>query len=223
MKLRLLFCLVVAGATCIGPIVSGSTTSPSAARAGADARAGLSKAMKAMLAARSYRARVESSTSSGTTSTTLVEFASPDHFHLTREVTVAGRAPRHQETIILGNDTWMKMGETPWQKFPLNLGDLITQFRDPKILEQIARSIDVKVIGAEALDGSQTTIYGYTLTDSDNRQSDITARTWVGVADSLPRKTESESDGNLGGRQIHIKGTVTYYDYEADIKIERPL
>jgi len=188
-----------------------------------DARTGLSKAMNAMLAARSYRARVESSTSNGTSSKTLVEFASPDHFHLTREITVAGHAPRHQETIIIAGDTWMKMGDTPWQQFPINLGDLITQFRDPKIIDEIAKSVDVKIVGAEVLDGSQTTIYTYTLSDPDNKQSAITARTWVGVADGLPRKTESESEANLGGKQIHIKGVVSYYDYEADIKIEKPL
>lgn len=220
MKRRLLFCLIVAGtaafvcAFCRGTRCAGKT---------ADARAGLSKAMNAMLAARSYRARVESSTSNGTSSKTLVEFASPDHFHLTREVTIAGHAPRRQETIIIGGDTWMKMGDSPWQAFPVNLGDLITQFRDPKIIDEIAKSVEVKVVGAEVLDGSQTTIYSYTLRDPDNKQSEITARTWVANGDSLPRRTASESDADIGGKQIHIKGIVTYYDYEADIKIERPL
>ena len=219
MKLGLVLCCILSVVT----FVSGSNTSDGSVSEAFDARANLARAMNAMLAARSYRARVESSTSNGTSSTTIVEFASPDHFHLTREVNIAGRAPRRQETIIIGNDTWMRMGETPWQKFTMDLGDIITQFRDPKILDQIARSVGVKVIGAEVLDGSQTTVYGYTLSDPDNKQSDIIVRTWVGVADSLPRKTESESDANLGGRRIHIKGTVTYYDYEADIKIERPL
>jgi hypothetical protein len=27
----------------------------------------------------------------------------------------------------------MKMGDSPWQKYPLNLGELIAQFRDPKV------------------------------------------------------------------------------------------
>ena len=39
----------------------------------------------------------------------------------------------------------------------------------------------------------------------------------------LPRKTESEGDLNLGGKQIHTKSVITYYDYEADIKIDKPL
>jgi len=218
MKRGFVFQVILAGAVFVCGF-SGSTGSTGST---VDARATLSKAMNAMLAARSYRARLESSTSNGTRTTTLVEFVSPDHFHLTRDVSVAGRAPRRHETIIIAGDTWMKMGDTPWQKFPVNLSDLITQFRDPKIVDEIARSVDVELIGAEVLDGSQTAVYTYTLKDPDDKQSDITAKTWVGVADSLPRKTESESDADIGGKQIHIKGVVTYYDYQADIRIEKP-
>ena len=188
-----------------------------------DARDGLTKAMQSMLAAKSYRARVESTTSTGTTSTTTIEFVAPDRFHLTREASTPGHAATQQETIVVGDDTWMKMGNAPWQKFPANLGDAIKQFRDPEVINEIARSVDVKVIGTEVVDGMQATIYQYTVGNSDNKDFHIKAKTWVASVDGLPRKTESEGDVNLGGRQIHTKSIITYYDYQADIKIDKPL
>lgn len=187
------------------------------------ARDSLTKAMQSMLAAKSYRARVESTTSSGTTSKTIIEFVAPDHFHVTREANPSGHAPIKQETIVVGDETWVKMGESPWQTFPVNLGDTIKQFRNPKVVDDIAKSIDVKVIGTDLVDGSQTTIYQYTLGDPEKKDFNTTAKTWVSAGDGLPRKTESEADFNFGGRPIHTKSTVTYYDYEADIKIDKPL
>jgi hypothetical protein len=188
-----------------------------------DARGNLAKAMQSMLDAKSYRARVESSTSSGTTSTTSIEFVAPDHFHLTREATTPGHPPTKRETIVVGAETWMKMGDAPWQKFPADLSDTIKQFRDPEVINQIAKSLDVKVVGTEVLEGTPTTIYQYTLGNPDNKDFNISAKTWVGAGDGLPHKTESEGDLNLAGRQIHTKSIITYYDYGADITINKPL
>ena len=216
---QLFLCFVVLGfVACSRVIPAGlqnSTDEP-------DARGNLVKAMQAMLDEKSYRARVESTTSSGTTSKTTIEFVAPDHFHLTREATTPGHPAVKQETIVVGDDTWMKMGDAPWQKFPLNLGDTIKQFRNPEVINEIAKSVDVKVVGTEVLEGTQTTIYQYTLSDPDHKDFKASAKTWVGAGDGLPRKTESESDLNLNGKQIHTKSIISYYDYEADIKIEQP-
>lgn len=220
MKCFLFCCAILGSVACHGALPSGLHTSASDTL---DARDDLSKAMKSMLAAKSYRARVESTTSSGTTSTTSIEFVAPDHFHLTRESTTSGHAATKQETIVVGDETWMKMGDAPWQKFPANLGDTIKQFRNPEVIDEIAKSVDVKVIGSEVLDGTATTIYQYKLGNPDNKDFAISAKTWVAVGDGLPRKTESEGDVNLGGKQIHTKSIISYYDYEADIKIEKPL
>jgi hypothetical protein len=46
-----------------------------------------------------------------------------------------------------------------------------------------------------------------------------TAKTWVAVADGLPRKTET--DGEFNGKKT--KTFVTMSDYNADIKIEAPV
>ena len=124
---------------------------------------------------------------------------------------------------MVGDETWVKMGVAPWQKFPLNLGDTIKQFRNPEVIDEITKSVDVKVIGTEVVDGTQTTIYQYTLGDPGNKDFHTNAKTWVAASDGLPRKTEGEGDLNLGGKQVHTKSIITYYDYEAEIKIDKPL
>ena len=217
---RLFLCFVILGfVACSRVIPAGLHKS---AEETLDARGNLTKAMQAMLDAKSYRARVESTTSSGTTSKTTIEFVAPDHFHLTREVTISGHPPTKQETIVIGDETWIKMGDAPWQKFPANFGDIIKQFRDPEVIDEIAKSVDVKVVGTEVLEGTQTTIYQYTLNNPDHKDFNISAKTWVGAGDDLPRKTESEGDLTINGRQVHTKSIISYYDYGVDIKIEKP-
>ena len=217
MKRFFLCCLILGFVACSRAIPVGLHAS-----ATSDARGDLTKAMRSMLAAKSYRARVESTTSNGTTSVTTIEFVAPDHFHMTRESTTPGHPTIKTETIGVGDETWMKMGDAPWQRFPANLSDTIKQFRNPEIIDQIAKSVKVEVVGTDVVEGTKTTIFQYTLGATDNKDFNANAKTWVGVGDELPRKTESESDLNLGGKQIHTKSTITYYDYGADIKIDKP-
>jgi len=217
---RFLLCCVMLGfVACSRAIPVGLRTSTSD---NLDARASLAHAMQSMLAAKSYRARAESTTSNGTKSTTKIEFVAPNHFHLTHESNTPGHAAIKQETIVIGDESWIKMGDAPWQEFPANPGEALKQFRNPDVINEIAKSIDVKIVGTEVLDGTQTTIYQYTLGNPDNKAFSTNAETWV-AADGLPRKTESEGDLNLGSKQIHTKSIITYYDYEADIKIDKPL
>jgi hypothetical protein len=215
--------LLLLSAACGGPSSSTGNAPMNPVTAGADPHGELTKAMSAMLAAKSYRSRMQSSSSSGINGTTLVEFSAPDRFHLTREATLPGRGPSKQETIIIGNDTWMKMGDAPWQKFPANLGEMITQLRNPKAVEELAKATEVKFIGPDVLDGSPAMVYQYTLNDIEGKGFKNTAKTWVGVTDNLPRKTESETEMNITGKQTDTKTTVTYYDYGAVIKIEPPM
>ena len=86
MRPLLICCQTFSFVACHGAAPIGLNTSTN----DSDARGALSKAMKSMLAAKSYRARVESSTSNGTTSKTTIEFVvagsfSPDtRSHYTR-------------------------------------------------------------------------------------------------------------------------------------------
>jgi hypothetical protein len=150
----------------------------------------------------------------------ILEFVSPDRYHMTRESELPGRAAVKQETIIVGGEAWIKMGDAPWQRFPGNLGETIAQLRNTKVVEELSKAMDVKLIGPETLDGSPTTVYQYNIGEAG---SSVTSKVWVGDTDHLPHKQESNADMNLGGRQVQTKTVVAYSDYGANIKIERPM
>ena len=221
----ILCCLLLVGAACnsLRPTSSGGTSPANPVKAGANPRAELVDAMKAQMSTKSYRAQMVSASSSGTNSTTVIEFVAPDRFHMTQNVDVPGHGPTKRETIIVGKDTWMKTGDASWQKFPIDIGQMITQFRDPKMLDELAKSTEVKYDGPDTLDGAPALVYEYTLNGALGQDVKGTSKTWIGVTDSLPRKTESEGEINFMGKPLKTKTTVTFSDYNADIKIAPPM
>ena len=167
----------------------------------------LVKSMQALLQAKSLRTRMTNTSSQGTYNATL-EYASPDRYRL---VSPQG------EMVAIGNDAYMKAGGR-WMKTPVNVGQLINQFRDPKVVEEMSRTTDVKYVGTESLDGQTVYVYEYAVSETAGRGATGRAKTWISPADMLPRKTEV--DGEAGGIKSHT--TITYSDYNSDIKIELP-
>jgi len=224
-KLSLVFCLLllITGCNRIRSISSGNSNGLIPVTTSTNPRGDLTKAMSAMLSAKSYRARMDSSTSNGTKSRMIMEFVAPDRYHLTRESDLGGKGISKQDTIIIGKDTFIKSGDTPWRKFPMNMGDLITQFRDPKVLDELSKGAEIKFIGPDLVNGAPTLVYQYSINLGQNKELKSTAKTWVGVTDSLPRKTESEGDINMLGKQIHTKTNITYSDFNSNIRIEPPM
>ena len=224
----LLVCYLVLTAACARSVPSGggAPEGPDAgaktAKASSDPRGALAESLNSMLAAKSYRARVVSSSPQGATNI-VAEFVAPDRFHLTTDLQIPGQGNTKHETIVVGKDTYVKMGNTPWRKFPVNLGDMISKFRDPKVVAELSKGADVKFIGADTLDGTPTFIYQYTFNSAENKDFKGTSKTWVGVTDNLPRKTETEGEMNLGGKPVMTKTTISYSDFGSDIKIEPPM
>jgi hypothetical protein len=62
-------------------------------------------------------------------------------------------------------------------------------------------------------------VYQYTQDNPMGMKVKSTAKTWLSVADGLPRKTESE--GEFNGTKT--KMLMTMSDYNADIKIDAPV
>jgi hypothetical protein len=120
--------------------------------------------------------------------------------------------------LIVGKDTFMKQNNGAWQRFPVDMSQMIGAFRDPKFIDEIAKSSDVKLVGADTLDGAPMLVYEYTLDNAAGMKIKTHAKTWVAVADGLPRKSESE--GEFGGVKTTTRMTVS--DYNSDIKIEPP-
>ena len=76
--------------------------------------------------------------------------------------------------------------------------------------------LDLTFVGSEVLDGTPTWVYQYTTNIKGPPALKMSSKSWIGIADNLPRKTEQESKPGQ-------KTTVTYYDYNANITINAPI
>ena len=210
LKIFLLCALMFAGACGIHD-GGHSTNSGGASPASTDANPidVMTASMKAQLDAKSYRARLES-LADGKNMTMTIEYVAPDRFHMT--------APMN-ETIIVGSDTFVKLPTGQWQKVPINANEMISSFRDPKMIEELRNSTDVKFLGTDSLDGVPVKIYQYTVKNAFGTNMTSTSKAWIATNDNLPRRMEVEADVN--GKPS--KTLITYYDYNADIKILPPM
>jgi hypothetical protein len=90
--------------------------------------------------------------------------------------------------------------------------------RDPKMIEQIRQSAEVQSVGPDTLDGMPMTVYQYTLRNAMGLDMTSHSKAWIAAADSLPRRIETEAE--IKGKTTKV--TITYFDYNADIKVEPP-
>jgi hypothetical protein len=178
----------------------------------------MTRATRAQLDAKSYRANITNTLTSGATNTIVVEYAAPDRYHMSSRVPGNG-GDTTLEYVIVGKDTFMRMNGGAWKRFPVDMSQMISAIRDPKMLDELAKASDVKFVGADTLDGAPMLVYEYTLDNAFGSKVKSHAKTWVAVADGLPRKSESE--GEFGG--IKTKTAMTVSDYNSDIKIEPPI
>jgi len=147
--------------------------------------------------------------SDGRTSSRLGEFVAPNRFHMVTD---------HDEAIVVGDATYRREPGKPWQRLPIDVGQMIEDFRNSTAIDEL-RKADVKFVGTEVLDGVSTLVYQFTTSNIMGINVTAECKTWVGVNDHLPRKIEVETEFN----STKMKGTNTYYDYNTDIKIEPPL
>ena len=206
-----------AGTPASGGGAAGGSKSAAVISAGDKPLDVITKAMRSQFDAKSYRARMNLSASNGTTTAMLVEYVSPDRYHVVRDAGAGDQASK-LEYIIVGKDTYMKTGDGPWTKFPVDMGGMISSFKDPKTIEELNKGAEIKFVGPDTLDGMPMLVYQHTLDNAGGLVGKVVTKTWVAVADGLPRK--SESDGEYQG--IKTKTVSTISDYNSDIKIELP-
>ncbi|HLL73787.1 MAG TPA: hypothetical protein VK421_00705 [Pyrinomonadaceae bacterium] len=177
----------------------------------------MSKAMRSQLDARSFRAHIDSTAGDGTSSTSVVEYVAPDRYRMVVEAKTGGQNVK-LEYLVVGGATYIKGPGGRWVKTPVDAGALIRGFRDPKMLDELRKTTDIKFAGRDTLGGEPMLVYEYTQTNPLGMKMKATSKTWLSAADGLPRKTETE--GELDGKKTQT--VVTISDYNADIKIEAP-
>jgi hypothetical protein len=178
----------------------------------------MTRATRGQLDAKSYRANMKNTASNGSANTLMVEYVAPDRYHMSTHSQAGGR-DTSLEYIIVGKDTFMRMNGGEWRRFPVDMSKMISAFRDPKFIDEITKSADIKFVGADTLDGAPMLVYEYTLDNAAGMNIKTHAKTWVAVADGLPRKSESE--GEFSGVKTTTEMIIS--DYNSDIKIEPPI
>jgi hypothetical protein len=188
------------------PTILPSPTVPRPTPTSANPLDALKSVFRGFAGVKSFRAKM--TTTGGTTANQdmNLEVVMPDRFHMTS---------KEFEAYLIASTFYMKVGNQ-WQKIAmpktLDLG-----FADANKLEaQLGATTETKLIGAEVLDGTPTTVYQYTTTIKTPTPMTVTSKVWVAVVDGLPRKMESVP-------KTGVKTVVTYYDYNANIVIEPPI
>lgn len=178
----------------------------------------MTRAMRSQLDAKSYRAHV-TSTNGDINSAMVIEYVAPDRYRMTTDAQggAAGKGFK-MEYVIVGGATHIKTPDGKWIKSPVDASGIVKAFRDPKMLDELTKTADVKFIGPDTIDGAPMLVYQYTQNNPMGMKLKSTSKTWLSVADGLPRKTETE--GEFDGKKT--KTLVTISDYNADIKIESP-
>lgn len=204
------------------PLEDTPTKSENPVTAASDPREVVEKAYKNLFSARSYRARSVASLGKAKI-TTNIEFAAPDRLHSVQDATGI-------EIIVVGKNTYMKTPGSKWERSPLNLGETLPNFQTPEMSKELSKNDskntgEVKVIGADTIDGIPVIVYQSSNSANDSNTGKITAtiKYWIGVKDNLLYRTETEIEGNFLGEKSRDKTTASYYDYGADIKIESPI
>jgi hypothetical protein len=171
-----------------------------------DPKQALLDGYRALSRVKSYRVR--STTSAKTVSTTVLEYVAPDRVRM-----ITDRA----ETIVTPGATFIRYKGGLWSVAPVNVSELVSSFRHPKELDELAdpRTTDFKALGAELLEDVQTFVYQYTT--SVDEHSTI-ARVWLGAADGLPRKKETESE--YASEKVK---SVRLIEYDREISIRSPI
>jgi hypothetical protein len=187
-----------------------------------DPREDVKRALNALMAAKSWRARL--TTNDGHVMN--IEFVAPDRFH-TKGASEDSPMSRG-EMIIIGNDSFLNPGGAGWRKMPptMNLAGQIKEFRHSDIVQEMLKYEDIKYLGPEKLDGAPMHVYQYRIKETSEAGVTIPAgvwKIWISAIDGLPRKNESQRETNNEGAPVKTKLNVVYSDYNSDIRIEPPV
>jgi outer membrane lipoprotein-sorting protein len=203
------------------PASSGSTGGSAAAISESDKPLDVMlRAVRAQLDAKSYRAHVTSSLADGAPNKMTIEYVAPDRYRMIREGQGGGAGENGKmEFVIVNGAMYMKAPNGGWVKSPIDASQMIKAFRDPRMLDELAKTADVKLVGADTLDGAPMLVYQYTQNNPMGMNLKSTSKTWLSVADGMPRKTETA--GEFDGKKTTT--LVTISDYNSDIKIDSPV
>lgn len=177
----------------------------------------LLRAVRAQNDAKSYRSHLEVRMAGELEQSSNFEYVAPDRYHSSK-VSVTG-LQTNGETIIIGKDAWtMRHGK--FEKLPFDMSKGLAEVHstlNSSLNEDKMKGGDVRLVGADTVEGTPTLAYRYTVnTVVDDQKTNLNVEVWISVAEGLIRKEELVDNDNR--RQV-----LTFTDYNSDIKIEPPM
>jgi hypothetical protein len=199
------------------------TTASDASRVSGDARAEVVKAFQTLFTVPSYHLQTVGTDSDGKNSTVTMDYVSPDRYEIKRHGDPAARSgSKKTDMISVGNDTWVKVEDQSWKKSPVKLS-MVKDMQKEWLDKVNDKNSEVKSVGTEIIDGATMNVYQltYNIKDEDAEETYKGAgKVWVGAADHLLHKSETESQMSDNPKPSRM---TTTYDYKTDIKIESPM
>lgn len=157
----------------------------------------LHQAYSRFLAAKSFRASVTDVKKGQQLSS--LEFVAPDRYRIQN-------GQGQMEQILIGEDAYTLIdGRRIKLPMPIQVGRIVNQYRNQSALDQLAQDIEVTGLGSETVDGIDTQVYSYTVTEPS--KADV--KVWVDSSTGLPLQLESS------GSFMRVKSItrIRYYDY----------
>lgn len=182
-----------------------------ASHASADPKTEVFAAWDAMVAAKSYRADMET-TAAGQTFKQTIEVIIPDHFRM-----YGGPGG---EMILTPEGAWMKFpGQDAWMDAPPGTTEMARQFMSPEFIEQAKAGIrSVESLGTESVGDREARVYQVEqVMTVMGIESKTSSRLYVDTASGRPVRQEIESEA-MGQRS----STRQEIRYVADLEIVAP-
>ncbi len=178
-------------------------TSPSFAHA--DARADVIAAFRAAMADGTYRMNIVVDNKRGPISTQM-DVQMPNRFHM---------KAAEAEFIVVPEGTWINAGGR-WMKVPVDMSERMQGFRIED-MEKASSSIpDVELVGTEAVDGCESSIYRYAATTNvAGRSSEDDVELAICTTSGKPIRVRTTPKKK--GEAVTIR-----YDFDAAIDIRPP-
>lgn len=177
----------------------------------ADPKAEVRAALDAMVAAKSYRAEMQT-TAAGQTFKQTIEVIFPDHFRM--------KGAPSGDMIVTPNGAWIKLpGQSHWIDALPGTAQIARQFMSPEFFDQAKASIrSVEALGQQEFNGTEVRVYKVEqVMTVMGVESKATSRMYVEVASGRPIHQEIESEA-MGRRSV----TRQDIQYVPDLEIVAP-
>jgi hypothetical protein len=126
--------------------------------------------------------------------------------------------------IIIGKDFYLNM-DGIWSKPTTEIPDIAALSNPQRVNEMWKQNgpnePKFKLVGPDTINGNSVVEFEDPAMNVDGHPGAF--RVWIGTIDNLVHRVEAEAEAKPGDPSSKVKVTITYRDYNANIKIEPPM